>query len=110
MSNPLTDFLLARIAERESVARDMQDQARRGRPFFDTDSLAGGTGIRELINPDRVLAECRAKRRIVADLSQVPVEDFTDGVHPQAQWAAARTLLNLAAVDADHPDFKAEWV
>lgn len=95
----ITEFLLARIAERESVARDMQHQARVGRPFFRTDLLAGGTGIRELIDPARVMAECEAKRRMVEEAT-----------HPQTSSQEGYDMLRyLAEVYADHPDYSEEW-
>ena len=103
MSETLTDFLLARIAERESVAIDMQDQARLGRPFFDTERLAGGTGIRELIDPAHVLVECEAKRRIVEGLDGWDPELGTTG------QIAVQVLQLLALPYADHPDYREEW-
>ncbi|WP_310962133.1 DUF6221 family protein [Nocardioides terrisoli] len=135
----ITEFLLARIAERESVARDMQHQARVGRPFFRTDLLAGGTGIRELIDPARVMADCEAKRRIVELHKNWPVlidqpvklepivssdpTQFAFRASQQIAWATeqeyrakfgdepptAPMLAALAAVYADHPDYREEW-
>ena len=55
----LTEFLLARIAEDEAVARDWRHH--RGKVSV----LGGGTGYEAWCNPARVLAECEAKRRIV---------------------------------------------
>lgn len=124
----LTEFLLARISERESVARDMQHQASRGRPLLELHG--GGTGIRDLVDPARVLTECEAKRRIVEvhhphdhggehgdatfctecqwdhgddspRIDNQPVENF--GRNP------CQTLATLAAVYADHPDYREEW-
>lgn len=69
----LTDFLLARIAEDEAVARAMDeasdplDWSEPGDPAIGlagpVDGPAGYEAI--VIDPARVLAECEAKRRIV---------------------------------------------
>lgn len=90
----LTDFLLARIAEDE------------------TEVELGASRF----NPERVWAECEAKRRIVklhlpsashrwciscTDIDTLPpnnVEAFP-----------CRTLRALAAVYADHADYRDEW-
>jgi len=103
----LSNFLLARIAERESTAQDMRHQARLGRPFINPQELAGGAGIRELIDPDRVLAECEAKRRIVED-NPYPDAEFPDydGGY-QSAWEDYRKILALPY--ANHPDYRPEW-
>ena len=101
----LTGFLLARIAEDEALKH-------------------GGY-------PGRVLAECEAKRRIVeahplvtdqrrlvpawpgsapgvacANCGGNPV----DSSAPIEDIGPCDTLLALAAVYADHPDYRQEWV
>jgi hypothetical protein len=68
-------------------------------------------------DPARVLAECAAKRRIVKRHPAVSgcCETCTDKMsHPRpSEWAAVRypcpTLRDLAAVYADHPDYRDEW-
>ena len=55
----LTEFLLARIAEDEKVARDWHHHPSK------VEVHGGGTGYLGIVNPERVLAECEAKRRIV---------------------------------------------
>ena len=112
----LTEFLLARIAE---------------------DEAAANVAHRE--SPARVLAECEAKRRIVEFhkswpvLVQTPVTfEPVDGTDPghytfratqQIAWTteqeyrerfgdeppAGPVLRHLAAVYADHPDYREEW-
>lgn len=91
----ITEFLLARIAEREAVARDLQHQARQGRQIVAFNG--GGTGVRELVDPARVLAECEAKR--------VAVDWY---LNDDATVMEA-TIRALAAVYADHPDYREEW-
>ena len=95
----LTEFLLARIAERESVARDVRHQALIGRPLLQL--LGGGTGIRELVDPDRVLAECEAKRLLVTGLV-----DFMEGDY--APWNEL-FLRYMARPHYDHPDYDQQW-
>lgn len=77
----LTDFILARIAEDE---RDAE---------YDY-----GANCR-CASPDRVLADCEAKRRIV----ETWLEDEGWGRHDP--WV----LEILASVYQDHPDFDPEW-
>lgn len=49
-------------------------------------------------DPARVLAECEAKRRIV--------EWASDG---EGEFHWSTVLAPLAAVYADHPDYREEW-
>lgn len=92
----LMEFLLARIAEDERLAAQV---------------LESGTGVEILgqrngavplgpFDPARVLAECKAKRRILAR------EQVRLATRPRAApWTAA----TLATLYADHPDYRAEW-
>lgn len=104
----LTDFILARIAEAEAVAR------RAGEGL----TALNATGVQvmgvEVYSPARVLAECKAKRRIVA-LHRVE-EDSWGGhcVECAYRYSAGpewpcQTLLHLASIYNDHPDFQPEW-
>lgn len=97
----LTEFLLARIAEDEAVARAVVTPS--------SMHLAGFSPMRAMLSPHdypgshdgpvvgistspaRVLAECEAKRRIVQDSLRL------------------RPLLQIAAVYADHPDYREGW-
>jgi hypothetical protein len=67
-------------------------------------------------DPARVLAECDAKRRIVelcaeqVSVAEQQVDEQIDrSFNAGAAFAAHNTLLTLAAVYADHPDYRAEW-
>lgn len=87
----LTDFLLARISEDEAwwrgsgaYARDCQECA----------ALSDHEPNRPTV--DRLLTECEAKRQAVA---------FSEG---HARWSNF-VLRALAAVYADHPDYRPEW-
>jgi hypothetical protein len=132
----LTEFLLARIAEREAKARallrDLEAQIEeedlgpdeRG-PFtparmlsaqlwahYDGQtrrrSFARGQQIATLADPGRVLVECEAKRLIVA------LHKPESGQHPDFCGHDLRelpcpTLRALALPYADHPDYLPEW-
>jgi hypothetical protein len=107
----LTDFLLARIAEDEREAR-MDD---------------GSPAPIGMWDPERVLAECEAKRRIVEEHGDggesqgyLADEDWRYGYMPHAcetcgsfgeygtPWPC-RTLRALALPFADHPEYDESW-
>lgn len=117
----LTEFLLARIAEDESEAR----AATPGPWIWDDDNLISAASPDEAVvitdggaypptgetadfiathSPDRVLAECEAKRRIVADPEPQYRADY-HGWHITKQ----SMLRYLAAVYSDHADYRPEW-
>ena len=59
-------------------------------------------------DPTRVLAECAAKRAIIALFNPDDKTETWDG----EAWRASGiedALLALAAVYADHPDYRQEW-
>jgi hypothetical protein len=97
----LTDFLLARIEEDAAAAT--------------------GTGpspwAHDLAWHARVLAECEAKRRIVADWQTLAdrVDDqgrplhLFDPVTSMLLKATEPWLRHLATVYADHPDYRPAW-
>ena len=85
----LTAFLLARIAEDE---RDGWEVHIQGCP-----SVRDTPFPCECNYPARVLAECESKRRIV----EMAVDGYEYNPNP--------TLRYLAAVHADHPDWREEW-
>jgi hypothetical protein len=84
----LTDFLLARIAEDEATIPSL-------------DCRCGTDGVPEVASlpdcPDRIVAECEAKRRIV-DLTQHGCGDDYE-----------RVQRALALPYADHSDYRPEW-
>ncbi len=96
----IADFLLARIADDEKVA-----EAAIGTGYdlgyrLAVDEVEGHrSGVH--IDPDRVLAECEAKRRIVEEWGRVE-RLGTNGFGPGV-------LRHLASVYADHPDYREEW-
>ena len=86
----ITEFLEARIAEDETECTPtaaMDDDDR------------GGWAIHYA---ERVLAECAAKRAILATFP-LPGENNVYG------WVERDVLQALAAVYKDHPDYQQEW-
>jgi len=122
----LTEFLLARIAEDEAAARESYEAVP---PAFGAYGRLMLDAIDYLIaDPDRVLAECEAKRLIVERFQTLLAEHFSKTAeqrhseamnHPHLQhWQHHRqTEMHMlvwvlechAAVYADHPDYRREW-
>lgn len=108
---PLTAFLLARIAEDEAEARGYLDDLNERPPSaYDMEQV----GWIEAGSPERVLAECEAKRRIV-ELHQsddprlgicTTCHDYV--AHDAITWPCP-TLRAAGAVYADHSDYREEW-
>lgn len=92
----ITEFLLARIADDESVGRDWEHLARFGGNKVSI--YGGGLGYERLINPARVQAECAAKRAVISLCEEYVVSDVEHEV-----------LRTLAAVYADHTDYDPAW-
>lgn len=130
----LTEFLLARIAEDEQ--RAAYAESRDGN-LSDHDTAGWWLGHYQHYtrhDPARVLRECEAKRRIVEQLQRhgrlvegnaaKHAEASRGGLDNQEQITALRThgwelrgrldalqmvVDSLAAVYADHPDYRDEW-
>lgn len=94
----LADFLLARIAEDEAVVEGFHQGD--GDPDF-------------MWGPDRIRAECAAKREIVADY--LAAADDSDGPEKHAKYLAGveaglyGAVQHLALPYADHSDYRQEW-
>ena len=105
----LADFLIARIAEDEAVAKGVADPAYSDEPFelrfesFESDHTRGDAEHVQRWHPSRVLAECVAKRRIVEECRKW-LDDGEGG-----ETVATEVLLQLGTVQADHPDYREEW-
>lgn len=86
-----TEFLLARIAEDEATARDAH---------YD------GQDAAHIVkwSPARVLAECEAKRRIVEEFRRADIDGSGDY---ELGYGLTVAIEHLAAVYADHPDYRA---
>ena len=109
----LTEFLIARIAEDETLAADLLERAGaenygvqidRGSVLPESTDVVG-------FGYARVLAECEAKRRIV----ELADRGFAEGAKRSDASALGFTLiitdvlLALAQVHSDHPDYRVEW-
>lgn len=128
----IAEFILARVAEDEERARealkpsDIDVFMDEKRSFYATvGAHRDDWGLYTFNVPvERVLDECEAKRRIV-ELHQVITvwPDGTGGAKyytgrklvcsscedgPTAE-VPCRTLIALAAIWADHPDYREEW-
>lgn len=87
----IDEFLLARIAEDEDKARA---------PLSDN--------WWQSIHPDRVLAECDSKRRIVSRCEPLDPSLFAGDV---TGWNRERSMMLwlLSLPYADHPDYREDW-
>lgn len=81
----ITEFLLARVAEDEARAEYVLKYGDWG----------------GLFKPPRILAECKAKRAIIAAIEQ----DYSCGCTIALDVIAE----DLAAVYANHPDYQQAW-
>ena len=127
----IVEFLLARIAEDEAKAHSTSpgpwmyqdvDAVDGGRVCADTVEIArvyaaeGHANGLHIVTwePARVVAECQAKREIVAGY-RMALRDSGSRVEALAGTAKRhlaayyRAMKSLARVYADHPDFQGEW-
>lgn len=100
----IIQFLEARIAEDERVAmRSVTSRKLGGKPYkqISTGDL--------LTKPERVLAECEAKRTI---LSLFKPEDASENADRDSSFYAGGVedcIYALATVYYNHPDFRSSW-
>ena len=135
----LTEFLLARISEREAIARAASQMARDGSMArWRNEYRDGGNpgqsrvwnGVGQAVvnhvsdsqgahialhDPARVLAECEAQRAVVRQGRMFirQSDDLPDTDENARQHGAAtayeEVLGYLALPDADHPDYQEKW-
>lgn len=86
----IAEFVLARIAEDEAWAKLSHN---------------GGVHHRRF-SPNRVLAECEAKRRILAKAAELYEWTEFGSATDEDGW---EILAALAAPYSDHPDFDPSW-
>lgn len=118
----IVEFLLARIAEDEAEATRVPTSWLYPENYPALEMGEMGPGHTLIISPARVLAECQAKRAMVEEslrlyrnlwlfrqppLRRVKREEYErlSGRHQAAAWA----LRHLAAVYAEHEDYREEW-
>jgi len=107
----LTEFLLARIAEREMLARDLRHQAYSGpSPLL---SHGGGTLLRDLLDPEQMLAECAAKRAILdlaATITGMADEIWNEWPSPHVTVIDGDVILRALALPyADREGYDEAW-
>ena len=116
----LTEFLLARIAEDEAMARE----ALAATSIYDQPTVKwhwlvahskGSTWHPTPADPTRVLAECEAKRQIVADWQYEYDRDQKSAIYPPhlpnaVEGALFGVMRHLALPYANHKeDYQEEW-
>lgn len=114
----ITEFLLARIAEDEAVARRVDSgppivQQLQAGIDHENGSLSGWVEV----DAGRVLVECEAKRRIVelagdaTSLDMQVDDEFRVGPRDMdaEPYIGDLILRQLALPYAGHPDFDVEW-
>lgn len=107
----IMEFLLARIAEDEALAKSRPDSHFYVLPDDGYEMAGIGPGYVLAAAPARVLAECSAKREILDD--HAPYYEGSDlcgghdGRHTVEQCYLRRVM---AGVYADHPDFDPAWL
>jgi hypothetical protein len=107
----LADFLLARIAETETVARAAMPAE------GDWVTVTDGSGDEVVLGMSgtRVIAECDAKRRIVAlylasrDGLAKETDELRRLLAETINESYVEVLEQLALLYADHPDYREEW-
>lgn len=124
----IKEFLLARIAEEEAAAggkpvvdlpvtrvhhpHSIEDVPGWVLPMtietFAHDRLEAGSMEASFTpDPTRILAECAAKRKIVAECIPDHEDSMRNG--DDTTELASVVLYSLAAVYSDHPDYRSEW-
>ena len=108
----IVEFLEARIAE--DAERAGSGWSRLGDTRWETDNYG-----RNFLTPAAVLAECKAKRAILKQAEEADSEteySISQSCINEAECEAARATAPgklireaLAAVYADHPDYREEW-
>jgi len=98
----LVDFLLQRIAEDEAVAE--RASSHNGGATFAKDNYGC-----LLVQPARVLAECAAKRQIVALHQRYLVALNQESRDADRRCSLEPVVRLLALPYADHPDYREEW-
>jgi hypothetical protein len=113
----LAEFLLARIAEDEAVARQAHVWTAANQLAADREiALLSGPSLALAVRVlPRVLAECDAKRELIeyaGELAEI-VDELdvarSPGLSAVVLLAQARILGDLALPFADHPDYREEW-
>lgn len=120
---PIGAFLLARIAEDESDADELErDMARwsRERAVGGPDGSQGSITLTLIVpgaamHPERIRAECEAKRALIELTTEATRLDRNDemehgtGDDEGAEWLGETILRVMAQPYRDRPDFDPAW-
>jgi hypothetical protein len=102
----LSEFVLARATDDEELARQYGD------PGALRSGLAWASDVNRPVlevDPSRMVAECEAKRRVVAQFVDA-VANYEADAGPQGQVTRLTFVLRALALPyADHPDYQPEW-
>jgi hypothetical protein len=102
----LSEFVLARATDDEELARQYGD------PGALRSGLAWASDVNRPVlevDPSRMVAECEAKRRVVAQFVDA-VANYEADAGPQGEVTRLRFVLRALALPyADHPDYQPEW-
>jgi hypothetical protein len=97
-------FLLARIAEDEAVARTAAEQNWAWR------TMSGVVVADRSTFPARVLAECDVKRRLVEAVQYLAgLPERMTMPDAKSAYMLEEAIQAMAAIYADHPDYREEW-
>lgn len=113
----IVEFLLARIAEDEAEARDaiaerarvFGDDPRSSDPDMSLQSWPDVGVPAVLVGPERVLAECAARRAVITEAIECDREAEAMGFPTEFGIGSNRIFELMAAVYADHPDYDPAW-
>lgn len=119
--NDLAEFLLARVAEDERIAADGDRGS--GCGFADYELAVTVVPPRSEVKstPDRIRAECQAKRRIVENWrwanwparymlgSQAPLAEMNEEFDRGAAHGLLLAMQIVALPYSGHPDYSEEW-
>lgn len=119
--NSLSEFVRARLTEREAIAKAALDVAlndttppRTPGAWHTPGEDPGAPSSFELVfEPEAILLGIAAKQKILAEFTardEDPDLMLGPDTLRQREWSGLRLAVRiLAAADADHPDFKPEW-
>lgn len=112
----LVTWLLEQIGEDDRQARFVASQWDEPRASHETGSTLGWDDEYDLltINPERVLAECAAKRRIIENAERAELHYRSRGDAAAINMAGIvetyRSILRLLALPyTDRPGYRDEW-
>ena len=100
----LSEFVLARVTDDEELARQYGDPRRLSSSLTWTSDV-GRPAIE--VDPSRIIAECEAKRRVVAAYVE-GVANYRIGPHDEVDRLTF-VVRALALPYADHPEYQPEW-